>query len=116
MIVKLLAEHHLEFLSLKGGGTDSSESTLVKIPHCWKSHVAAYFLFSRTILDDLANFNRSTYTESCAGGNAAIPLLETLTKRIEALLSDLDSDLTSIIRGNEGNFKDIAKTFVYNHG
>ena len=30
MIVKLLIENHLEFLSLKGGGTGSSESTLVK--------------------------------------------------------------------------------------
>ena len=40
-IFKLLTEHHLEFLSLKGGCTGSSESTLVKIPHCWKSHVAA---------------------------------------------------------------------------
>ena len=29
MIVKLLTEHHLEFLSLKGGCTGSSESTLV---------------------------------------------------------------------------------------
>ena len=33
--------HHLEFLSLKRGCTGSSESTLVKIPHCWKSHVVA---------------------------------------------------------------------------
>ena len=41
MIVKLLTEHRLEFLSLKRGCTDSSESTLVKIPHCWKSHVTA---------------------------------------------------------------------------
>ena len=41
MSVKLLTEHHLEFLSLKGGCTDSSESSLVKMPHCWKSHVAA---------------------------------------------------------------------------
>ena len=39
MIVKLLTEHHLEFLSLKGGCTVSSESTLVKLSHCWKSHV-----------------------------------------------------------------------------
>ena len=38
MSVKLLAEHHLEFLSLKGGPTGSSEYTLVKMPHCWKSH------------------------------------------------------------------------------
>ena len=40
--VKLLTEHHLQFLSLKGGCTGLSESTLVKIPHCWKSHVAAH--------------------------------------------------------------------------
>ena len=44
MIVKLLAEHHLKFLSLKGGCTGSSESTLVKIPHCSKSHVKAHML------------------------------------------------------------------------
>ena len=31
MIVKLLTEHHLEFLSFKGGCTGSSESILVKI-------------------------------------------------------------------------------------
>ena len=36
MSVKLLK--HLKFLSLKGAG--SSESSLVKMPHCWKSHVA----------------------------------------------------------------------------
>ena len=41
MIVKLLTEYHLEFLSLKGGCTGSFESTLVKMPHCWKSHVLA---------------------------------------------------------------------------
>ena len=45
MGVKLLTEHHLEFLSLPGGCTGSSESTLVKIPHCWKSRVAAIFAF-----------------------------------------------------------------------
>ena len=42
MCVKLLTEHNLEFLSFKGGCTGSSESTHVKIPHCWKSHVAAH--------------------------------------------------------------------------
>ena len=42
MIVKLLTEHHLEFLSIEGGCTGSSESTLVKMPHCWKSHVTAH--------------------------------------------------------------------------
>ena len=33
MIVKLLTEHHLEFLSLKGGCRGSSEYTHVKMPH-----------------------------------------------------------------------------------
>ena len=41
MSVRLLMEYHLEFLSLTGGCTGSSESTYVKIPHCWKSHVTA---------------------------------------------------------------------------
>ena len=41
MIVKLLTEHHLEFLSLKGGCRGSSEST-----HRWKSHVTAQMCFS----------------------------------------------------------------------
>ena len=39
--VKLLTENYLEFLSLKGGCTGSSESALVIIPHCWKSRVTA---------------------------------------------------------------------------
>ena len=41
---KLLTEHHLLLLSFKGGCTGSSESTLVKIPHRWKSHVMAQLL------------------------------------------------------------------------
>ena len=44
MNAKLQTEHHLEFLSLKVVCTGSSESTLVKLPHCWKSHVAAHML------------------------------------------------------------------------
>ena len=41
MIVMLLTEQHLEFLSLKGGYRGSSESKLVKMPHCWKSQAMA---------------------------------------------------------------------------
>ena len=47
MIVKLLTEHHLAFLSLKGG----SEYTHVKMPHCWKSHALAH-LISRFFISD----------------------------------------------------------------
>ena len=38
MSVKLLTEHNLEFLSLKGSCTGSSESTLVK------SHIVGYHM------------------------------------------------------------------------
>ena len=41
MSVELLTVNHWEFQSLKVGFTDSSESTLVKMSHCWKSHDAA---------------------------------------------------------------------------
>ena len=41
MTLELLTEHHLDFLSLKGGCTGSNESTQVKMPHYWKSHVTA---------------------------------------------------------------------------
>ena len=34
MIVKLLTEHYLEFLILKGGCTGSAESIHVKMLHC----------------------------------------------------------------------------------
>ena len=44
--VKLLTEHHLGCLSLKEGCTGLSVATLVKMPHCWKSHATAHmFLY-----------------------------------------------------------------------
>ena len=46
MSVKLLTEHNLEFLSLQGGCSGSPESTHVKLPHCWKSHVTAQIFIS----------------------------------------------------------------------
>ena len=42
MTVKLLTTQCLEFLILKGGCTGSFESTLVKMPHCWKSRATAH--------------------------------------------------------------------------
>ena len=50
MRVKLLTEQRSEFLSLKGGCKGLlSESTLVKIPHCWKSHITAQMLDIATL-------------------------------------------------------------------
>ena len=46
MTVELLTKHHLDFLSLIiVGCTGSMESTLVIMPHCWKSHVMAQLFF-----------------------------------------------------------------------
>ena len=59
MSVKLLTGCHLGFLSLIGGCTDLSESTLVKMPHCWKSHVVAHIPYS-------ANRNKSRLLFSSA--------------------------------------------------
>ena len=40
--VKSPTEQHLEFLGLKAGCIDSSESIHVKMPHCWKSHATTH--------------------------------------------------------------------------
>ena len=59
MNIKLLTEHHLEFLSLTGGCTDSSESKLVIMPHCWKSHATPHMY----IICEHVNIFISVYTD-----------------------------------------------------
>ena len=49
MSVNLLTEHHLEFLSLIGDYRGLSESTLVKMPHCWKTRVTAQFYLLQNV-------------------------------------------------------------------
>ena len=46
MIVKLLTERHLEFLSITGGCRGPSESTLVKMSNCWKSRALAQIIIN----------------------------------------------------------------------
>ena len=53
MTVKLLTQHNLVFLSLKWGCSGLSESTLVKMPHCWKSHVAAQIISADDKAEDI---------------------------------------------------------------
>ena len=45
MTLRLQTEHHFGFLSLKGGCTDSSESTLIRMMHRWKSHAEAHIRY-----------------------------------------------------------------------
>ena len=51
MIVKLLTEHHLGSLSLKRDCTGSPESALVKMSHCWKSHVTAQIYYANVSIN-----------------------------------------------------------------
>ena len=46
--IKLLTDYHLRFLSLKGGCISFSESKLVNMPHCWKSHVTVILSITST--------------------------------------------------------------------
>ena len=71
MIVKVLTEHHLEFLSLKEGCRGSSESTHVKMPHCWKSHALA-LLISGPIL------KRNSPVRTLRNTSSHLPLLSVL--------------------------------------
>ena len=55
MIVKLLTEHHLEFLSLKGGYTGLSESTLLLSKyHIVGNHMTWLISFTQTMESDNA--------------------------------------------------------------
>ena len=62
MIVKLLAEHHLDFLSLKGGCRGSFESTLSKMSICWKSHAAAHLTVLHNTSMAIGNLHNSPKT------------------------------------------------------
>ena len=64
MTVKLLIEHNFEFLSLKGGCTCSSESTHIKIPHCWESHVTVHLSIQNLISPLSVNIDVGTGTSS----------------------------------------------------
>ena len=95
MIVKLLTEHHLEFLSLIGGCRGLCESAHVKTPHCWKSHATTqnhlqilfYTIVNDLILEYTTNviFNKmiifSTYRGSYMSAYVLLNLLNELGKR-----------------------------------
>ena len=66
MIIKLLAEHHMASISLKSVCTGWSESTHVKIPHCWKSHVAAQTCVGVANREDQILIRQSSLIWVCA--------------------------------------------------
>ena len=67
-----MTEQHLESLRLKGGHTGLSGYTLVKMPHYWKSHVAAHMSILLSMLnylplevDTLIRYFIMIYTFTC---------------------------------------------------
>ena len=46
---------HLQFLNLKWGRIGSYESTLVKMPYSWKSHVAAQLCYFTILIKYISN-------------------------------------------------------------
>ena len=48
------------WLSLKGGCTGSYESTLVKMPHCWKTHVTAQLWNSSLLKKNTTYMNKKS--------------------------------------------------------
>ena len=56
MTAKLLTEHHLEFLSFKGGFIGLPESTPVKMPHCWKSRRGSYVVLGIVVFTTASAF------------------------------------------------------------
>ena len=66
MSVKLLTEDNFESLNSKGGCACSYESTLVKMPHCWKSHATTQ-LFNCITLEKLItdNVDGAKYISVC---------------------------------------------------
>ena len=81
MTVKLMTEHHLEFLNLNGGCTGSSEFTHVKMPYCWKSYATAQIIISSYALLSVGLL----YTVMCG----------LFTLSYELLIPDLSSSFIS---------------------
>ena len=90
MSVKLLTEQHLEFLSLIVDCTDLSESTHVKMPHCWKSHVTAHIIINESssrkkiILMHLNYMYKGAYAHRSVISTFIIRYLESVNAKLDA--------------------------------
>ena len=89
MNIKLLTEHHFEVLTLKGGCTGLSESIHVKIPHCWKSHVAAQMV---SFVHQLCLYDQSFRNIPCD-----ILICDTLVNYKSLLLKKISYKLLEVV-------------------
>ena len=99
MSVKLLPEHHLEFLKLKGGCTGLSKSTPVKMPHCWKSHVMGQMLMMVTfkLLADIFPFFQQSFEHVDKWLRALDKYTDCLCKVLVANKADLHPKVSMLV-------------------
>ena len=94
LTVKLLTEHRLEFLSLKGGCTGSSECTHVKMPHLLEitCHVSFYLelclvlftlIFQEFLQPVLAGEQPLHCAEAKGYGNFTVQFLHTCVSKLK---------------------------------
>ena len=84
MTVKLLTKQHLEFLSLKESCKGSSESTLVKMLLCWKSHDAAQMHIKNDLKRKTVEHNK-LYNSTTSNTLHLISYKANLVKRLKIL-------------------------------
>ena len=91
MSFKLLIELILVFQCLTGGCTGSFESTLVKMAHCWKSHVTVQIFLNtgprRQSVTCLA-------TDACLTADPGVPSL--ITARSHTFM-EIDHEINSTV-------------------
>ena len=93
MCVKLLIELNLVFLSLTGGCTGSSESTLVKMAHCWKSHVTVQiFLNNGPRMQSVT----CLATDACLTADPGVPSLILNAARSHTFM-EIDREIISTV-------------------
>ena len=66
MTVKLLTEHHLEFLSFKGGCRGSPESTHIKMPHCTRLKLLFRSILLKGMSNSIHDASASVFKDSIA--------------------------------------------------
>ena len=98
----------MEFLSLKGGCTGSSESTLVKMSNCLKSHAMAHFFyFSLTVTK--ASVRPIQDSVNCCGVLLGESLIQSASKTstqmvVNMVIVDTTGQLVNIYPAKESKY------------
>ena len=81
---------------LKGGCTGSSESTPVKMSHCWKSHVAAHILIHSLWIKGFQALSYKTFSCSTQLSTQFELIIKTKCHKIKIFLAFKLSDVVFI--------------------